>query len=147
VFDRIDGRALAVAAGVLTVVSAAALGFGARVRWVAGRLGAIVVAVISAAMNVLAGIGGPPIAMYTLNADWPSSALRATLQAYFLGLNVIAVIVLGLPDLSPLPWLGLVVGWIAGLAILKRIPDGVVRPLVLLLAGVGGVLAITRGRA
>jgi len=146
-FHRIDGRALAIAAGVVTIAGAGALAAGARVPRAGGRAGAAAAGTVSAALNVLAGIGGPPIAMYAVNADWPSTSVRPTLQAYFLGLNAIGIAVLGLPHLSGWPWVGLLAGWIAGLVVARRVPDTAARRLVLLVAAAGGVAAIVRARA
>jgi uncharacterized membrane protein YfcA len=146
-FDRIDGRTLAIAAGLLTVASAGALAAGVRIRRAGGRAGAAVTGVVSAAMNVLAGIGGPPIAMFAVNAEWPSASVRPTLQAYFLGLNTIGIAVLGLPSLSFLPWTALLLGWLVGRVVVRRLPEGVARPLTLALAAVGGIVALARARA
>ncbi len=147
VFDRIDGRVLAMAAGALTVLSAFALAAGFRLRRAAGGVGAAAAGTVSGAMNVLAGIGGPPIAMYAVNAEWPAANVRPTLQAYFLGLNTVGLVVLGLPRMSALPWFGLVVGWLLGRIAVRRLPEGVARPAILLLAAVGGLVAIARARA
>jgi uncharacterized membrane protein YfcA len=145
-FDRIDKQALAVAAGVVTILMAIALALGGRMHRARGRLGAAVAGVVSAATNILAGIGGPPIAMYAVNAEWPAVTVRPTLQAYFLGLNAIGLAVLGLPHLELAPWIGLLIGWIGGLAVARRVPEGAARPLILLLAAVGGLAAILRAR-
>jgi uncharacterized protein len=146
-FNRVDGRTLAIVAGVLTVVSAAALSVGVRVRSAGGRLGAAITGVISAGMNVLAGIGGPPVAMYAVNAEWSPDEVRPTLQAYFLGLNAVGIVALGLPHVSLLPWVGLAVGWLAGLVVVRRLPLSIVRPAILLVAAAGGIVAILRARA
>ena len=146
-FSHVDGRSLAVVAGVLTIVSAAVLASGMRWHRAAGRTGAAVAGTISAAMTVLAGIGGPPIAMFAVNADWPAEAVRPTLQVYFLGLNLVALVVLGLPDLTVAPWLGLVVGWVFGVIAVRRLPAGVARPAILVLAAVGGLVALLRAEA
>jgi uncharacterized protein len=146
-FDRLDGRVLAMAAGLLTIVSAAALATGVRMRRAGGRGGALAAGLVSSAMNVLAGIGGPPIAMYTVNADWPAGTVRPTLQAYFLGLNAVGLAVLGLPAFAIVPWIGLVGGWLVGLVVVRRLPDSVARPAILVLAAVGGIVAIVRARA
>ncbi|MBA3652735.1 MAG: TSUP family transporter [Actinobacteria bacterium] len=143
-FSHVEGRSLAVAAGVLTIVSAAVLASGARSRHAAGRVGAAVTGVISSAMTVLAGIGGPPIAMFAVNAEWPAETIRPTLQVYFLGLNIVALAVLGLPELTLAPWLGLVGGWILGIVVSRRLPPGVARPAILAIAVIGGVIAVLR---
>lgn len=146
-FERIDGRDLAVAAGALTIVSAAAMAAGLRLRHAGGRVGAAVTGTVSAAMNALAGIGGPPIAVFAVNAEWPPETVRATLQAYFLGLNAIGLIVLGLPEFSALPWIGLGLGWLAGRSVVRRLPVGIARPAILLVAALGGLAAVLRARA
>ena len=63
--------------------------------------------VVSAAMNVAAAIGGPAIALYAGNADWPATAMRSTAQIYFVGLNVVALVSLGVPHVTG----GLMAGW------------------------------------
>jgi uncharacterized membrane protein YfcA len=146
-FDRLDGRALAIAAGIITILAAAAQGSGFRVRRAGGRAGALVAGVISAAMNILAGIGGPPVAMYSVNADWPITTIRPTMQAYFLGLTAVGLVVLGLPAFSLVPWIGLVVGWLLGRIAVRRLPDNVARPAILVIAAIGGLVAIARARA
>jgi uncharacterized membrane protein YfcA len=146
-FDRVDGRILAMAAGALAIASAGALAAGLRLQRASGRAGAVVAGVVSAAMNVLAGIGGPPIAMYTVNAEWPAATVRPSLQAFFLGLNAVGLVVLGLPAFSILPWAGLVGGWLIGRAVVRRLPESVARPAILVLAAVGGIVAIVRARA
>jgi hypothetical protein len=95
----------------------------------------------------VAGIGGPPVAMFAVNAEWPAVRMRPTLQAYFLGLNVVALAALGLPHATGAPWIGLVVGWALGRVALARLPDRASRPLILAIAALGGVLAILRARA
>jgi uncharacterized membrane protein YfcA len=143
-FDHVDNRSLAIAAGALTIVSAAVLWSGIRSHHAIGPIGATVTGTISAAMTVLAGIGGPPVAMYAVNADWPADEIRPTLQVYFLGLNVVALAVLGVPHVTAGPWLGLIGGWVAGVALAKRLPETVARPAILAIAAVGGLIAILR---
>lgn len=147
VFRDVNGRRLAMAAGALTILCALALATGARLRSARGTAGAVAAAVVSAGMNTLAGIGGPPIAMYAVNADVPPEAMRPTLQAYFLGLNLIALATLGLPRQSFLPWIGLAVGWLLGRIALARLPERAARPAILAVAVIGGVVAIARARA
>jgi uncharacterized protein len=143
---HVNGKVLSIAAGSLTIISAALLAKGARIRRAGARAGAAMAGVVSAAMNLVGGIGGPPIAMYTVNAGWPTASVRPTLQLFFLGLNVIGVIALGLPQAHATAWLGLAVGWVVGLVVARRVPDRAARPAILGVAAVGGVVAILRAK-
>lgn len=141
---RTDANALALAAGVLTIVAAGLLATGRRAAGIRGRAGAIGAAVVSAAMNAIAAIGGPAVALYSINAGWRPEAARATLQAYFLGLNVITLVVLGFawPAL-PLA-VGLVVGLALGWAVAGHVAVDAARLATLAVAAVGGCAAIGR---
>lgn len=140
----VDPKALAVAAGGLAIASAAALAVGIRSARLGGAVGAIAAGVVSAGMNVVAGIGGPPGAIYAINAGWPPAATRATLQTYFFALNVLTLLVVGLPRLDAGPFAGLALGWATGLLVSRRLPAGRVRTATLALAAAGGALAIMR---
>ena len=74
-------RALQALAGAATLVGALVLGAGVRWRAAGGRAGAVGAGVVSAAMNVVAGVGGPAVALYAANAGWPAAAMRSTGQA------------------------------------------------------------------
>ena len=142
---RVDTETLAVAAGVLTLASAAALFVGLRVAMARGAAGAVVAGFVSAAMNVIAAIGGPAVALYAVNAGWEPARARSTLQFYFFFLGVVGLLSLGLPSPSlvlAVGMVGLVAGWVAGTALAPRIPDRVVRVAVLGVASAGGVVAI-----
>lgn len=140
----VDARALAAAAGALTVAGAALLAAGVQAARLRGRRGAVGAAVASAAMNVIAGVGGPPVALFTVNAGWSPLTARATLQAYFLGMNVVALAVLGLPELRPVLAVGLVAGAVVGRRLVRRVPEHLARIAVLAVAAAGGVVAIAR---
>lgn len=144
---RVETRVLAIAAGVLTIVSAAALLFGLRVARARGAGGAIVAGFVSAAMNVIAAIGGPAVALYALNAGWEPARSRPTLQFYFFFLGVVGLLSLGLPSPSPVLGAGLVAGWVTGTLLAPRLPDRLVRVGVLGIATTGGVVAIVTNLA
>lgn len=141
-------RLAAGVAGACAVVGAAALAAGLRWRTARGRTGAVLAGSVSAVMNVAAGIGGPAIALYAGNADWPSTAMRSTAQVYFLGLNIVALASLGLPHVSG----GLLVGCLIALAVglplgalvARRVADRTARRLTLSLAAFGGVVVLIR---
>src|SRR4051794_37696309 len=91
-------RALRAAAGGVVVVGAVVVAAG-RTRDT-GTAGGVVAGLASATMNVLASAGGPAVAVYATGARWDPLRLRATLQAYFLCLNVVTLLTLGLPHWS-----------------------------------------------
>lgn len=144
---RIDGRLLTLVAGGLTVASAGALLSG--LRWQRGRspVAAVCAGVVSAAMNVVGSIGGPALALYTVNAGWPPVRARPTLQVIFLLSNVVAMLSLGLPSFDG-TWFALLgaltAGWLAGLALARHVPEHAARVATLGVAAAGGLVAILR---
>jgi hypothetical protein len=100
-------------------------------------------------MNTLSGVGGPVVASYATNARWRPEVLRPTLGAYFLVLNVAAVLARGVPDTAAPFVAGLatavVAGYAGGAAVRDRLHPRVVRTTVIVLAAMGGVGAIVRG--
>lgn len=139
-------RAAEALAGVATVLGATALASGLRWRAAGGSTGAMATGVVSAAMNVIAGVGGPAVALYAVAAGWPASALRSTGQVYFLVLNLVAVASLGLPGVSAGLATGCVVALAGGLAVgsvaAPRVPEHAARRVTLLLAGAGGLVVL-----
>lgn len=148
--NRLPTDALSIINGVTILGATALLATGARAHSLRGRRGAVLAGAASGAMNVATSVGGPPAAMYAINADWPAANYRPTLQAYFLGINVVSFAVRGIPELdSPGLLMQLLlataVGWLIGHRIARRVDDHVVRNLLLLIAAVGGVVALVRG--
>ena len=135
-------------AGASAVIGAVALATGLRWRAARGRAGAVLAGVVSAAMNVAAGIGGPAIALYAGNAGWPATAMRSTAQIYFVGLNVVALVSLGLPHVGGALLTGclgaLALGLPFGAAVARRIPEPAARRLTLALAALGGLVVLVR---
>jgi uncharacterized membrane protein YfcA len=147
--ERIDGRVLTIVAGVATVLSAAALLSG--LRWARGAAPAwgVLAGIVSAAMNVVGSIGGPALALYSVNAGWPPARARSTLQVIFLASNVVALVSLGLPaSRDEVRWAGLVgalvVGWVVGLRLHRVVPEAGARVATLLVAALGGTVAVAR---
>jgi uncharacterized membrane protein YfcA len=149
VVRRVDDATATVLAGVLTVAAALLLLAGLRARALHGRAGAALAGVVSATMNVLAGIGGPAAALYAANAGWSTAATRSTLQAYFLVLNVVTLAAFGLPPISPAALAALLVaigaGYLVGMVATRRMGEVAARRTTLLLAAAGGVAAVVRG--
>lgn len=112
----------------------------------AGVPGGIVAGLVSATMNVLASAGGPAVAVYATGARWDPSRLRATLQAYFLCLNVVTVLTLGAPHWSANRAVVLVVALLAGSAVgavlAPRVSHQLARTVTLVLAAAGGLAVL-----
>lgn len=143
-----DTAPLTAAAGVLILAGVSAMARGARAVRASGRAGAGLAGAVSGAMTLVSGAGGPPVVLYTLNAGWPAARTRPTLQAFFLGLNVVALVSLRPPDTVPLILpAALVAGLGIGALATGRLPTEAVRRATLVLAAAGGVAAIARGLA
>lgn len=146
----LDTDTLSVINGVAILLGAAFLAKGLRVHSLRGRRGALLAGALAGAGNVATSVGGPPVAMYAVNADWPAAQYRPTVQAFFLGINVMSVAVRGWPRLDHpalLPILGvaMLAGWVVGARLAKRIDDRMVRNLLLAVAAIGGAVAVVRG--
>jgi uncharacterized membrane protein YfcA len=143
---RLARGPLTVAAGLVCLAAVAAVAAGARLHRMTGRTGTVAVGLVSGAMNVVAGISGPPVVLFALNAAWPPERLRPTMQLFFLALNVLTLLSLGPPHRLPG---GLVAafaaGWLAGFVLAGRPSTAAVRSATLAVAAVGGVLAVARG--
>jgi uncharacterized membrane protein YfcA len=133
-------------AGAAALLGAAALAAGLQWRAARGRAGAVAAGVLSAGSNVVAAIGGPPVALYAANAGWPAETTRATLQLYFLVLNTVALAALGTPDVE-LPVLAtgaaaLAAGLLAGAPLARRVPETAAQRTTLALAAAGGLAVL-----
>ena len=133
-------------AGLATLLGAGALAAGLRWRAAGGRAGAVSTGIVSAAMNVVGGVGGPAVALYAANAGWPAAALRSTGQLYFLGLNLVALVALGLPSVAgsllTACVAGLAIGLLGGAHLASRVPEAAARRGTLGLAGLGGLVVL-----
>ena len=141
-------RPAAAVAGAVALTGTVLLAGGVRWRAARGRAGLVGAALLSATSNVLAGIGGPPVALWGENAGWGLAPQRATLQAYFLGLNAAAVPALGLPSVRPGVLLACVGALAAGVLLGKplsgRTSERGARRATLALAGAGSTAVLVR---
>ena len=130
---------LAVGAGIGVIVAVVILASGVRWRWLRHPLGAVSTGVTSALLNVVGGVGGPPIGIYAANAGWTPVVSRANMHAFFLTQNVVTALVLGivLPGIWQL--VALTVGTAGGLLLSGRVSAPLLRTVVLTISLVGGV--------
>ena len=137
-------RLLRGAAGAVIVLGAAVVASGRTAD--TGVAGGVAAGLASATMNVLASAGGPAVAVYASGARWDPLRTRATLQAYFLSLNVVTLLTLGPPHWTAgraVSLLGaLLAGAAVGAAASGRVSARGARAVTLALAAAGGLAVL-----
>ncbi|MFO6452660.1 MULTISPECIES: TSUP family transporter [unclassified Aeromicrobium] len=135
----VDHRLLAVAGGLGVVVGVAMLGSGWRSAWLRRPVGAVVTGLASAGLNVVGGVGGPPVGLYAANSTWTPAETRGTLHAFLIVQNLVTALVVGLV-LPSWPMLAaLAAGTLAGLVLAPRLSAAGARAAILGVSAVGGV--------
>ncbi len=138
----VDTATVAIAAGLGVLLGVVALWRGFTWAGLVSLPGAVGTGIASAALNVIGGVGGPPVGLYAANAGWDPPESRASLQAFFLVQGIVTVAVVGLtwPD----AWMlgALIIGTLAGTWAAPRIPEPGARLAVLGVAAFGGVALI-----
>jgi hypothetical protein len=115
-----------------------------------GRLATVLAGSLSGLMGTISSIGGPPMALLYQRSGGPK--LRGTLGGYFLvgtSLSVLALAFVGRFGLDEiLLALFLVPAMVLGFAVAAPVrhllPDRAVRPLVLALSGLSGIVVLVR---
>lgn len=142
----VPARPAAAAAGLVVLLGVALLASGVRWDAARGTAGAAAAGIVGALTNLVAGVAGPVVALWAANAQWRADVQRASLQAYFLGVNCVALPSLGLPSVGG----GVLAGCLAALALgvllggplARRISEPVARRTTLVLAGCGGAVVL-----
>lgn len=141
-------RPAAAAAGAVVLLGVALLASGLRWHAAHGPVGAAAAGVLGALTNLVASVAGPVVALWAANAEWRADVQRASLQAYFLGLNCVALPSLGLPSVSGRLLLGclaaLAMGALLGAPLARRVSEPVARCTTLVLAACGGAAVLGR---
>ncbi|MEU4655748.1 sulfite exporter TauE/SafE family protein [Streptomyces sp. NPDC023723] len=139
---------LTVMGGLVTVAVLLVMG-GARVRALRGTRGAVVAGAVGGVMNSAAGVGGPPISLYAVNAGWTAAEFVPNALFYGVVVNVFSVAANGTPRLGGAQWAwvagALAVGMVVGRALAGRLSERRARWLVLGLALAGGVTTVVKG--
>ena len=126
------------------------IGYGEhRVHALRGTRGAVAVGAASGFMNSSAGVGGPAMSLYALNADWPVPEFVPNAQFYGVAVNIFSIAARGLPPLTAPAWTltiaGIAAGAVIGRALTTRMPERAARRMVLLLALAGGLTTLAKG--
>ncbi|MER6982090.1 TSUP family transporter [Streptomyces carpinensis] len=146
---RLPEPVLMVYMGALVTVAVALVMFGTRVAVLSGGAGAVTAGAAGGFMNSAAGVGGPPMSLYAVNAGWSVREFVPNAQFYGVVVNAVSVASNGMPRLSTPDW-SLVVGAMAAGALIGRqlsgrVPEKHGRLLVLLLALAGGATTLVKG--
>ncbi|MFH8561065.1 TSUP family transporter [Streptomyces sp. NPDC017988] len=122
---------------------------GARVPALRGAKGAVAAGAAGGFMNASAGVGGPPMSLYAVNAGWSMREFVPNALFYGVAVNAVSVLSNGLPHLSTPVWslagAGLAAGALIGGALTDRVPEQRARMFVLLLALAGGAVTLAKG--
>ena len=144
----LPARPAAALAGAVVLLGVALLASGVRWEAARGPGGAAAAGVLGALTNVVASVAGPVVALWAANAEWRADVQRASLQAYFLGLNCVALPSLGLPEVGRgllAACLGaLALGALLGVPLARRVSEPVARRTTLVLAACGGAAVLGR---
>lgn len=141
--------ALLLVMGGLVTVAVLLIMRGVRVPALRGTRGAVAAGAAGGFMNAAAGVGGPPVSLYAVNAGWTVREFVPNAMFYGVVVNAFSVAANGVPELRGSQWGSVVVAMVVGGAIGKvlasRIPEARARLLVLSLALAGGVTAVAKG--
>ncbi|MGF1431514.1 TSUP family transporter [Kitasatospora sp. LaBMicrA B282] len=135
--------------GALVTVAVLLVMRGTRVAALRGRRGALAAGAASGFMNASAGVGGPAISLYAVNADWTVREFVPNAQFYGLLVNLFSLAAKGLPRLAGPGWLAVAaalgLGAVIGAWLGERVPERRARTVVLLLALAGGLTTLGKG--
>ncbi|MFD5842217.1 sulfite exporter TauE/SafE family protein [Streptomyces chartreusis] len=124
---------------------------GARVPALRGTKGAVAAGAVGGFMNSAAGVGGPPVSLYAVNAGWTVREFVPNAQFYGAVVNAFSLAANGVPELSAPRWgtviAAMTVGGVIGARLAVRTPEQRARLLVLTLALTGGVVTTAKGLA
>lgn len=135
--------------GSMVIAAILAMLADERARIFKGAPGLVGAGFLSGFMNVTAGVGGPAIVLYKLSTDWAHKQFVATIQVYFMGLNVGSLVAHGIPALPGQVWFvafaALFAGIVLGHVLSRTVPPKVASRLVVVVALVGSVATIAKG--
>ncbi|WP_407699157.1 TSUP family transporter [Streptomyces alkaliterrae] len=132
-----------VTAAVLFIVS------GYRTASLHGTSGALAAGAASGFLNSSAGVGGPAVSLYAINAGWTAREFLPNAQFYGLVVNLISIGAKGMPELSGTAWslcaATMAAGLLVGRLLASRLPERGARAVLLGLALAGGLVTTLKG--
>lgn len=147
--NHLPEPALLITMGALVTAAVLVIMRGVRVPSLSGLKGALGAGAAGGFMNASAGLGGPPVSLYAVNAGWTIREFVPNALFYGVVVNIFSVLTNGVPRLDGGTWIaaaaGLTGGAIIGKALSGRVPEHRARLLVLLLALLGGITTLVKG--
>jgi uncharacterized protein len=149
VADRLPEPVLLIGVGVLVCAAVLPIMWGTRLPVLHGTRGALAAGAASGFMNSSAGVGGPAVSLYAVNAGWTVREFVPNAHLQGVVVNVFSIAGRGMPHLTTSRWTlaaaGLIAGAVIGRALADRVPESRARPMVLLLALAGGLTTLGKG--
>ncbi|MGW3356951.1 TSUP family transporter [Streptomyces bungoensis] len=146
---QLPHRVLLVGMGLLLTSAVLLVMRGLRVSALAGSKGAVAAGAAGGFMNASAGLGGPPLSLYAVNADWPMHEFVPNAQFYGVVVNAFSIAANGVPQLGSAGWVtagvAVSVGAVFSKALAPRVSNRRARQFVLLLALAGGLSSLAKG--
>jgi uncharacterized protein len=140
---------LLVGVGVVVCVAVLFVMRGVRVPALRARRGAVAAGAASGFMNASAGVGGPAVSLYAVNAGWTAAQFFPNAQFYAVVVNALSVATKSPPHLSAPAWTtigaALLAGALIGRFLAERTPEHQAKRAVLWLALAGGTITLTKG--
>ncbi|MYS80238.1 sulfite exporter TauE/SafE family protein [Embleya scabrispora] len=122
---------------------------GVRIPALRARKGAVVAGAASGFMNSSAGVGGPAVSLYALNAGWTAAEFVPNAQFYAVVVNAFSLAAKSPPQLSTPAWAAVVTALLAGAAVghflAARTPEHQAKRAVQWLALTGGATTLLKG--
>ncbi|MEX0158634.1 MULTISPECIES: TSUP family transporter [unclassified Microbacterium] len=147
--DAIRGPALTITAGAVILIATLVVFRGRPLKVIDTTGGVVLVGAVSGVFTIVAAVSGPPVTLLAVQRKWPPDVTRGTMQAFFLPLNLFALLLLGPvdADLSSVWWAigGCVFGLLSGSLAARRIPARTVRWVMLTVAAAGGAWLTASG--
>lgn len=146
---QLSAPVLAILIGCSVIVALTAVMLDERARVFTGRAGGASAGFLSGFMNVTAGVGGPPIVLYRLSIDWAHVPYIATVQVYFIGLNLASLAARGAPSIDGVFWFAAIAALAAGLVVgellSRHVSDARARTLIVVVALGGSIGTVAKG--
>lgn len=140
---------LEIVIGGMIIVALLATIFSDRAKVFKGAPGLVGAGFLSGFMNVTASVGGPAVVLYALSTRWRHELFVATVQAYFVGLNIFSLAVKGLPLLPWQAWIvsavALALGMVLGNHLARRVHADTARRGMIAVALLGAVATVVKG--